>query len=168
MSLAKPSVHKVMPEVVGFLAGPAAALLQVAHPFVGHGVLQHSAVKSDIKMRFHRTFFFVFRIGTIVSLGPSGGPGIAPSPISCPPSCLLLASPPARLLILPWSAPCDSVWRPRHGDQGVAGSPRHPQPGARHDRGRHVPLPQGLVLHGTRPGRPPVVRTPTLLCILHR
>ena len=63
MSLAKPSVHKIMPEVAGFLAGPAAALLQLAHPYVGHGILQHSAVKSDIKMRFHRTFYIVFRIG---------------------------------------------------------------------------------------------------------
>ena len=67
MSLAPASVHKVVPEVAGFVAGPAAALLQLAHPYVGHGVLQHSAVARDITARFHRTFFFVFRIGASAS-----------------------------------------------------------------------------------------------------
>jgi len=64
MSLAPPSVHKVMTESVGFLGGPAAALLQMAHPYVGHGILEHSAVKHDMLERFNRTFHFVFRIGT--------------------------------------------------------------------------------------------------------
>ena len=45
-----------------FLGGGRAALLQVAHPFVAHGVNQHSETKTDPLGRFQRTFFNVFKM----------------------------------------------------------------------------------------------------------
>jgi uncharacterized protein (DUF2236 family) len=49
-------VWRVNREQLLFLAGTRAALLQEAHPFVAHGVDQHSATKSDPFGRFERTF----------------------------------------------------------------------------------------------------------------
>ncbi len=43
-------------EGVLFLGGGRAALLQIAHPFVGHGVDDHSATRTDPQGRFIRTF----------------------------------------------------------------------------------------------------------------
>ena len=43
-------------EGILFLGGGRAALLQLAHPFVGHGVDEHSATRSDLEGRFIRTF----------------------------------------------------------------------------------------------------------------
>ena len=49
-------VWRVNREQLLFLAGARAALLQEAHPFVAHGVDQHSATKTDPLGRFERTF----------------------------------------------------------------------------------------------------------------
>lgn len=49
-------------ESIGFLGGGRAALLQTAHPWVAHGVDQHSKTKTDPLGRFHRTFENVFTI----------------------------------------------------------------------------------------------------------
>src|SRR5688572_12475751 len=43
-----------------FLAGGRAALLQEAHPYVAHGVDQHSLTRSDPQGRFERTFRNVY------------------------------------------------------------------------------------------------------------
>ncbi len=43
-----------------FLAGGRAALLQLAHPYVAHGVDQHSKTRTDPFGRFQRTFANVF------------------------------------------------------------------------------------------------------------
>jgi uncharacterized protein (DUF2236 family) len=43
-------------EAVLFLAGGAAALLQLAHPFVAYAVADHSATRADMLGRFVRTF----------------------------------------------------------------------------------------------------------------
>jgi uncharacterized protein (DUF2236 family) len=43
-----------------FLGGGRAALLQEAHPFVAHGVDQHSNTRTDPQGRFKRTFHHVF------------------------------------------------------------------------------------------------------------
>jgi uncharacterized protein (DUF2236 family) len=47
-------------EAAIFLGGGRAALLQLAHPFVAHGVDQHSATRTDPLGRFIRTFENVF------------------------------------------------------------------------------------------------------------
>lgn len=47
-------------EVILFLGGGRATLLQTAHPFVAHGIDQHSATKHDPLGRFQRTFENVF------------------------------------------------------------------------------------------------------------
>lgn len=47
-------------EAAIFLGGGRAALLQLAHPFVAHGVQQHSATRTDPAGRFVRTFENVF------------------------------------------------------------------------------------------------------------
>jgi uncharacterized protein (DUF2236 family) len=47
-------------ESIVFLGGGRAALLQAAHPFVAHAILDHSATKTDMAGRFHRTFTNVF------------------------------------------------------------------------------------------------------------
>lgn len=47
---------KINREAVLFLGGGAAALLQVAHPFVAYGVDQHSKTRTDPLGRFQRTF----------------------------------------------------------------------------------------------------------------
>jgi hypothetical protein len=138
MSLAPPSVHTVMPEVVGFLAGPAAALLQLAHPYVGHGVLQHSAVAKDIRLRFHRTFFYVFRIGV--------RPRAAAPPRADPSRVLSVSGWPPR-----------SVWGHGHGGARLAGGTWDPQPRARHHCERHRHLSRGRIVHGPRPGRTALV-----------
>ena len=49
-------VWRVNREQLLFIAGTRAALLQEAHPFVAHGVDQHSAAKADPMGRFERTF----------------------------------------------------------------------------------------------------------------
>lgn len=46
-------------ESILFLGGGAAALLQLAHPYVAHAVDQHSATRSDPLGRFQRTFMHV-------------------------------------------------------------------------------------------------------------
>ena len=51
---------KISREAVIFLGGGRAALLQLAHPFVAHGVDQHSATRTDPLGRFVRTFENVF------------------------------------------------------------------------------------------------------------
>jgi len=47
-------------EGIAFLAGGAAALLQLAHPFVAQGVADHSATREDTFGRFLRTFENVY------------------------------------------------------------------------------------------------------------
>ncbi len=47
-------------ESICFLGGGRAALLQLAHPYVAHGVDQHSKTRSDPFGRFQRTFANVF------------------------------------------------------------------------------------------------------------
>jgi uncharacterized protein (DUF2236 family) len=47
-------------ESILFLGGGKAALLQLAHPFVAHGVDQHSLTRTDPLGRFQRTFDNVF------------------------------------------------------------------------------------------------------------
>lgn len=47
-------------ESICFLGGGRAALLQLAHPYVAHGVDQHSKTRSDPFGRFQRTFRNVF------------------------------------------------------------------------------------------------------------
>lgn len=49
-------VWRINREQILFLAGARAALLQEAHPFVAHGVDQHSLAKADPIGRFQRTF----------------------------------------------------------------------------------------------------------------
>ncbi len=51
---------EVNKESVIMLGGGAAALLQIAHPFVAHGVDQHSKTRTDPVGRFSRTFGHVF------------------------------------------------------------------------------------------------------------
>lgn len=53
---------ELLKEAVGFLGGGRAVLLQTAHPWVAHGVDQHSLTKKDPLGRFHRTFENVFTI----------------------------------------------------------------------------------------------------------
>lgn len=47
-------------EVIVFLAGGRAALLQLAHPFVAHAVDRHSQTRTDPLGRFQRTFKHVY------------------------------------------------------------------------------------------------------------
>jgi uncharacterized protein (DUF2236 family) len=47
-------------EMILFLAGGRAALLQLAHPFVAHAIDQHSHTRRDPLGRFQRTFEHVF------------------------------------------------------------------------------------------------------------
>lgn len=47
-------------EIIVFLAGGRAALLQLAHPFVAHAVDRHSQTRGDPLGRFQRTFKHVF------------------------------------------------------------------------------------------------------------
>ena len=49
-------------EVINFLGGGRAALLQLAHPYVAYGVDQHSVTRDDIQGRFQRTFNAIFTI----------------------------------------------------------------------------------------------------------
>ncbi len=51
---------RVNRESIIFLGGGRAALLQTAHPYVAHGVDQHSKTKTDPQGRFRRTFANVF------------------------------------------------------------------------------------------------------------
>ncbi|MGE0321616.1 MAG: oxygenase MpaB family protein [Polyangiaceae bacterium] len=51
---------KISKEAILFLGGGRAALLQTAHPYVAHGVDQHSATRTDPLGRFQRTFDNVF------------------------------------------------------------------------------------------------------------
>jgi uncharacterized protein (DUF2236 family) len=50
-------------EMVLFLAGGRAALLQLAHPFVAYAIEQHSNTRHDPLGRFQRTFEQVFAMG---------------------------------------------------------------------------------------------------------
>ncbi len=54
------NVWRINREAVTFLGGGRAALLQLAHPFVAHGVDQHSTTRTDTLGRFVRTFENVF------------------------------------------------------------------------------------------------------------
>jgi uncharacterized protein (DUF2236 family) len=54
---------RVCRERCGLLHGPAAAVLQVAHPKVGAGVRDHSDFRSDAAARLHRTLLAVNGIG---------------------------------------------------------------------------------------------------------
>jgi uncharacterized protein (DUF2236 family) len=47
-------------EMIVFLAGGRAALLQLAHPYVAHAIDQHSTTRTDPLGRFQRTFDNVF------------------------------------------------------------------------------------------------------------
>src|SRR5689334_3940137 len=47
-------------ESIVFLGAGRAALLQLAHPYVAHGVEQHSATRADPIGRFNRTFLHVY------------------------------------------------------------------------------------------------------------
>lgn len=53
-------VWSINRESIVFLGGGRAALLQTAHPYVAHGVDQHSKTKTDPLGRFVRTFDNVF------------------------------------------------------------------------------------------------------------
>jgi uncharacterized protein (DUF2236 family) len=54
------TVWRINREAVTFLGGGRAALLQLAHPYVAHGVDQHSTTRTDTLGRFVRTFENVF------------------------------------------------------------------------------------------------------------
>lgn len=54
------AVWKVARESVVVLAGGRAALMQVAHPYVAHGVTQHSDVFRDVRTRFRRTLGYMY------------------------------------------------------------------------------------------------------------
>lgn len=54
------AVWRINREAVTFLGGGRAALLQLAHPYVAHGVDQHSTTRTDTLGRFVRTFENVF------------------------------------------------------------------------------------------------------------
>ena len=47
-------------DVMNFVGAGRAALLQLAHPYVAHGVDQHSKTRTDARGRFQRTFDNVF------------------------------------------------------------------------------------------------------------
>ena len=47
-------------EVINFLGGGRAILLQLAHPYVAHAIDQHSTMREDARARFERTFAGVF------------------------------------------------------------------------------------------------------------
>jgi uncharacterized protein (DUF2236 family) len=49
-------------ESMVFMGGGRAALLQLAHPYVAHGVDQHSLTRTDPIGRFNRTFLHVFNM----------------------------------------------------------------------------------------------------------
>ncbi len=53
---------RVNREAMLLLGGGAAALLQLAHPFVAQAVFDHSRVRSDVAGRFRRTFVRVLRM----------------------------------------------------------------------------------------------------------
>ena len=53
---------KIGREAITFLGGGRAALLQLAHPYVAHGVDQHSETRTDPIGRFNRTFLHVFNM----------------------------------------------------------------------------------------------------------
>ncbi|MBX3252036.1 MAG: DUF2236 domain-containing protein [Myxococcales bacterium] len=53
---------RVSREPAVFLGGGAAALLQLAHPFVAYGVAEHSRTQTDPVGRFQRTFENVYAI----------------------------------------------------------------------------------------------------------
>lgn len=53
---------RISREPAVFLGGGAAALLQLAHPFVGYAVAEHSKTQSDPVGRFQRTFEYVYAI----------------------------------------------------------------------------------------------------------
>lgn len=55
-------VWRINREQLLFLAGTRAVLLQEAHPFVAHGIDQHSRTKADPLGRFERTFKHVHAI----------------------------------------------------------------------------------------------------------
>jgi uncharacterized protein (DUF2236 family) len=50
---------RVNRETFVFFGGGAAALMQLAHPYVAHAVDQHSATRTDMLGRFRRTFIHV-------------------------------------------------------------------------------------------------------------
>jgi uncharacterized protein (DUF2236 family) len=54
------TVWRINREAITFLGGGRAALLQLAHPYVAHGVDQHSTTRTDTLGRFVRTFENVF------------------------------------------------------------------------------------------------------------
>lgn len=54
------AVWRINREAITFLGGGRAALLQLAHPYVAHGVDQHSTTRTDTLGRFVRTFENVF------------------------------------------------------------------------------------------------------------
>jgi len=51
---------EVSREVILFLGGGCASLLQLAHPYVAHAIEEHSATRSDPVGRFNRTFQHVY------------------------------------------------------------------------------------------------------------
>lgn len=51
---------RISRESVVFLGAGRAALLQLAHPYVAHGIEQHSATRADPVGRFNRTFLHVY------------------------------------------------------------------------------------------------------------
>jgi len=53
-------VWAINKHAITFLGAGRAALLQLAHPFVAHGIDQHSATRNDPIGRFQRTFARVF------------------------------------------------------------------------------------------------------------
>src|SRR5439155_6903313 len=61
------AIWKICCERAILLHGPAAAVLQVAHPRIGLGVMQHSGFADDPTARLHRTLDAVYSIafGTI-------------------------------------------------------------------------------------------------------
>lgn len=51
---------RISRESIVFLGAGRAALLQLAHPYVAHGIEQHSATRADPVGRFNRTFLHVY------------------------------------------------------------------------------------------------------------
>src|SRR3954464_8190457 len=55
-------IWKICRERTILLHGPAAAVLQVAHPRIGLGVMEHSGFADDPTSRLHRTLDAVYAI----------------------------------------------------------------------------------------------------------
>lgn len=58
-----PRMQRILAESCSFIGGPAAVMLQTAHPYIGVAVTRESNYKFHIHERFRKTFLYVFQIG---------------------------------------------------------------------------------------------------------